>query len=349
MVKIDSLSGNSRIPSSSQGNLVLGIANQTESAAFQIPLNSSNRPQSKTTIPRKCRVCKQPLRGHQGPSGKGKCRNGTVSNKESYIETLSDSEIDQIPRNDGSVTPPTPVSDTRDQGDMETFVFQNRSFLQNLDEISSDLVPVSQDDLIVDDDQVDKVDQVTQPIVVVEDSSTCKAKPVKRKAEKELKTRKKAKKSGFDYFLPMQKWKNVYSQENLIEPLIIKSKHSSVPSKEVEEITELGNTLLVANTTVENLPNATEKNTMEVLTSGDINTPENVDLDDGHVNGDQDQVKETQERSRIIRGRPMRKCQVQDCVNCNVTENCGKCRNCSNRKLKAKCIKRYCFLVKTML
>ena len=46
------------------------------------------------------------------------------------------------------------------------------------------------------------------------------------------------------------------------------------------------------------------------------------------------------ERTKVLRGRPLRKCSLEDCSFCKIVVNCGLCRSCQTPKLKSKCTQR---------
>ena len=143
-----------------------------------------------------------------------------------------------------------------------------------------------------------------------------RSKPKKRKASsKVLKVNKKPKSSGFDYFLPMQEWKNVYSKHNLVESLNVKSKPAEHATNGLPAVQ--GDIINIG-------PLDKNSLTSERITSEEIRTDEN-------------------QLVKISAGRPNRKCKDKDCTFCNLTEKCGQCRNCKNPRLKQKCVLRYNF------
>jgi cytoskeletal protein RodZ len=42
-------------------------------------------------------------------------------------------------------------------------------------------------------------------------------------------------------------------------------------------------------------------------------------------------------RNKVGRGRPVRKCNLEECSFCSIKEDCGLCKYCTNPRLKAKC------------
>ena len=278
------------------------------------------------------------MKGHIGPSGKGKCKTGLgkcVVN--SFIENTS-LENENHQSEYVCKTPPP----------------RNSSFLENHDTTSDD----PRSDIVTPPPSgLDLNQEITltppPPVSPVKK----KAKDMQRKAQigSEPK-KKKPRASGLNYFRPMQVWKNVYSKENLVEPLKLRSnegrtvcddEQTGIASARNDQETEsekrsdlesdLNNSMVMNQSGSEEIEQSNYKGV------GSLNDNLNDEIESNDKGDDTAVVPtiDTEKGADIKgRGRPRRKCKEEGCLFCLIEEDCGSCVSCSKPNLKQKCILR---------
>ena len=198
----------------------------------------------------------------------------------------------------------------------------------------------------------------------------------KRKVSGELKSNKKIKKtngSAFEYFRPMQEWQNFFARQNLMTSSHQPANESSVA--QVSENhgnvrTDVSESTVVITDTSETAATRVghHQGDVQVLAQDRVSLP--VPLQQPaqaqgypalhgyrapahlppaqpdqqaaacvaalHAVQHQDHVTAIT-RNKVGRGRPVRKCNLEECSFCCIKEECGLCKFCTNPRLKAKC------------
>ena len=289
-----------------------------------LPVKNDNTDNVISSSVRKCVVCQKPVKGHRGPCGRNKCKNGQINpdflesnntpvTMEPYVsppgspDQSSEDEYQTPPQPDSPkevcLTPPPNYDDTND------FYLSNDDWLDNLPPQS----------IIYEDLNNIELEQTVAN--TNDDASNSSLETNKKRNSEGQDTTRDKKKKGSIYFGALVK--NLFSNSGLLEPMTVRNRK---PSK---------NDII-------NNPEPTENQNSEKVTpipvcfTSDVTSHQTVDITGDQSEAATDNLHADASKTR----KPPKTCSEKFCEFCNVFENCRVCESCVNPKLKQKCFLR---------
>lgn len=290
-----------------------------------LPVKNDNTDNVISSSVRKCVVCQKPVKGHRGPCGRNKCKNGQINpdflesnntpvTMEPYVsppgspDQSSEDEYQTPPQpyspKEVCLTPPPNYDDTID------FDLPNEDWMEILPPQST---------IYIDLNNIELGQTVAN---VTHDASLSSVETNKKKKADDEDTTRVKKKKGSIYFGALVK--NIFSSSGLLEPMTVRNrKQSKTDAKRRAEPVENQYSEREAPIPVSTTSNVTSDQSVDIT----------EDLDESST--DNNPAAEASKHKKQIKT-----CNEKSCEFCNVSENCRACDSCVNPKLKQKCFLR---------